>query len=346
MVRRKLARGRGDVGLDALEPRRLYTAVPSGGAGVGGPPDLTIASFAVTPLTDVAPGGPVQCALQVPDSASVPYGTKLSFFISSDATLSPDDALVTSFSALAGPYAYAPIFGIYLPGVAPGAYHFIAVIDADNTVAESDESNNTFVSNLFNVLPPTDDLSASSISVTDAVTSPGGGLSLTGTFSSTGPAGMVYYYLSSDDVAGNADDIPLVGSVFISSADQTQTGTFQVPRSIAPGEYHLVARIDPFDDLRETDETNNAVVGPAVSVSSAPAVPDLAALGYAVGGTNFEAGASMYTVGTFANFGAYLSGTVHYKVYLSADQSVSADDALIGSQDAPLRAYPNNPEQR
>jgi subtilase family serine protease len=162
-----------------------------------------------------------------------------------------------------------------IPAATPGgAYYLIAVADGDNTVAETQEANNTFNRNLL-IGPdlgmlalslPTDSGAGLTISIVDQTRNAGGG---------TAPATTTSFYLSADATL-DAGDV-LLGSRAVPSlaAGGISTGTTSVtiPAGTATGTYNVFARADATDAVPETYENNNTTsrtlrIGPDLTVES------------------------------------------------------------------------------
>jgi len=71
--------------------------------------------------------------------------------------------------------------------------------------------------------------------------------------------------LSVDDVAGNADDIPLL-SLTAATAGTPITSLGPIPSDAPPGQYRLIARLDPGNTVGELDEANNTLISTAGAV--------------------------------------------------------------------------------
>jgi subtilase family serine protease len=153
---------------------------------------------------------------------------------------------------------------------APGTYYIVAKADADNAVAETSETNNTYSKSLVVVGP---DLTVLAVT---AGASAGQGETITvgDTTRNSGveaaPASKTYFYLSSDSSLDAADiylgsrDVPAL------AAGASNTGTIPVtlPGSMAPGTWYIIAKADGPEAVAEASETNNTyskslvVVGP------------------------------------------------------------------------------------
>jgi hypothetical protein len=147
----------------------------------------------------------------------------------------------------------------------------------------------------------------------------------------------VTYVLSKDSISGNADDIPLgtatawaLGSdASGASASTAPSPAFRIPVGIATGTYRLLAIVDPHDQVAETNETNNTMVGPAITVMS----PELRATLVAGSSPTLRAGASGRALLRLTNpGGATVSHTYAVRLYLSKDKALSSDDRLFSTR--------------
>ncbi len=161
------------------------------------------------------------------------------------------------------------------PTTVPGTYYIIAKADADNAVAETSETNNTYSKSLVVVGP---DLTVSAVTAPTSV-GPGQAIMVGDTTNNSGavaaPASKTYFYLSSDSSLDTADiylgsrDVPAL------AAGASNTGTIPVTLSgsIASGTWYIIAKADGPGTVAEASETNNTysksfvVVGPDLIIS-------------------------------------------------------------------------------
>jgi subtilase family serine protease len=175
-----------------------------------------------------------------------------------------------------------------MPVTQSGTYYLVFNTDADNALIEPDYSNNiAAIPITFNIQPL--DLAPVALLAPSTITGPPYPtvtLVWGVTNSGTGPAiGADYWYddvyLSSNPAWGGA--IPLVTSRTESGPMQAavsywRTNTVTVP-VIQSGTYYLFLRIDDYNSLYESAETNNVVVVP-ITFNIEP--PDLAPVTSAV----------------------------------------------------------------
>jgi hypothetical protein len=147
-----------------------------------------------------------------------------------------------------------------------GTYSMWAQADTDQTVIESNEGNNYLGPQSLTVAPPTPDLVQRSVSdpppmaarrdifqVTDEVRNQG---------SASANATTTQYYLSADR-RRDASDMLLTGTraipmLAVGVADRG-SASVEIPRTIVPGTYYLLACADDLQGVGELSETNNCV---------------------------------------------------------------------------------------
>jgi subtilase family serine protease/subtilisin family serine protease len=256
-------------------------------------------------------------------------------YLSADWLLDPGDTLLASRAVpVLGPgVSSTGSVTATIPAATPGgAYYLIAVADGDNTVAETQEANNTFNRNLL-IGPdlgmlalslPTDSGAGLTISIVDQTRNAGGG---------TAPATTTSFYLSADATL-DAGDV-LLGSRAVPSlaAGGISTGTTSVtiPAGTATGTYNVFARADATDAVPETYENNNTTsrtlrIGPDLTVES------LTVPGSAGAGTAISVQDSVRNVGG----GSSTATLVRY--YLSTDGLPGGGDVELGSRALPALA--------
>ncbi|MBI4865897.1 MAG: hypothetical protein HY816_03000 [Candidatus Wallbacteria bacterium] len=155
-----------------------------------------------------------------------------------------------------------------------GSYRVGATADIYDQVAETDEADNSAASAAtLSVGGPTQDLTVSRLEL-DASGSVGGSAAMTMTLENRATSGSVSGVLVSLDLlvpSGSAPGSPVVSlTVYSEWLPQVRTGEslklergFSVPRDLPVGRYGLVARIDPYDEIPETNERNNHLASSA-----------------------------------------------------------------------------------
>lgn len=330
-------------------------------------PDFTLGSIDLQTPSTVYPNSRIWAHTDVISTPAVTAGNvAVSYALSiDDVAGNEDDIPLDDFqhpiSAMVDSVHSLRTGNLTIPSsIAPGTYHLVAIVDPDNVIAETDESNNAVVGPTITVAaPPPLDLTPGPVTSTHSPIYPGYGMSLDGhpvaNVPTSGPV-KTAYYLSADDVIGNSDDI-LLGSfeetpaepgwpnpggievipypvLYYSDGGGFVVGrTLTIPTSVAPGTYHLISIVDPGNAFAESDETNNATLGPEVTVSAIPpldltvSAPQLVITPT----TPYRPGS---TLNLWANpeSTAPLADPVKVSFYLSADDVAgNEDDILLGS---------------
>lgn len=194
----------------------------------------------------------------------------MGIYLSSDINLSGNDVLISTFTAYIQDNlpSWQDMFTQFtIPmGTVPGTYYVILKADYDNTLVETNESNNTTFT-IINVddcqpqlYPGTLTLSANEAVPNDVIT-----YSLRVYNGGFVDAPSVTYgvVLSGDDVYGNAGDVVLdTGTVYqVTSGGFKQiTGSFTVPSN---GQqlmyYRVVVKVDANNVYQENNESNNSI---------------------------------------------------------------------------------------
>jgi subtilase family serine protease/subtilisin family serine protease len=291
----------------------VFSAPATAGAGT---------TIAVTDTTRNSGGG-----------AAVASTTR--FYLSTNALLDAGDIPLASRAvpALAAGASDSASTSVTIPtSVASGTYYLIAAADDDNTVSETQETNNI----LSRTLQIGADLTITSLTVpSDA----GAGQAVT--FSDTtknigaGAAGasITSYYLSANPILDSSD--VLLGSRAVaplgSGAADSGSVTVTVPAGTATGLYYVFAKADGGDAIVEVSESNNATyallrVGPdlLVSVFSAPGTAG--------------AGTTISVSDTTRNVGGGTAPASTTRFYLSTNGLLDAGDVPVGSRTVPALA--------
>lgn len=228
---------------------------------------------AIRPSTGGNIGDPIRVEVDVTNvgtrSSSVAFEADVYF--STDTTITPgtDTFLGTvTYSALAAGATATSVLTSSVPaGVMAGYYTIGAVIDSTSVVAEAVETNNTIsVPNGFLVgseISPAMDI---------VVAAPNGQVStLTFRILNEGSAlASVDWelYLSLDRSLDAADPRLAVGATAIPSQPETTvTATASLPM-VMPGNYYLIAVVDPANTISEADESNNEAVSSAFLIGA------------------------------------------------------------------------------
>ncbi len=201
------------------------------------------------------------------------------FYLSSNSSFDAGDTLLDgarSVPALAPGTSSVGPTTVTIPANTPaGAYYVIAKADADGTVSETSETNNT----LARSIPVGSDLVVSSL-VVPVKGGAGATISVTDTTSNDGDRAAApsstRFYLSVNSTWDAADVLLTaahqVPGLAEGTADTTPT-TVTIPTGTATGAYYVIAKADADNAVVEAKETNNTLsraiqIGPDLDVSA------------------------------------------------------------------------------
>lgn len=258
------------------------------------------------------------------------------YYLSTNTTITTGDILLGTdyVSPLSAGASSAESFSIDVttnPNVTPGTYYFGYIIDHQNAVAESNESDNTWVWGGNPITVPGPNLTRSGASLSKSGTT----LTINTTVinngvNAAGATSTLNYYLSTNNIISQfdyqigTDVVPNLG-VGGSSAESITVDVLTVTPYIPPGTYYIGYIIDDGNVIAESNEGDN--VFSFVTQVTIPAVPNLTRSTDAltVSGTNLNISATAVNNGT----GPSGSSTLGY--YLSTNTIISTFDYRIGS---------------
>jgi subtilisin family serine protease len=232
--------------------------------------DLIVSAF-TAPATGGA-GSTIVVTDTVMNQGGGPAGASVTrVYLSTNTTLDAGD------TALSGSRAIGPLGGgesstgtmtVGIPaGVAPGSYFLIALADADASVAEASETNNTATRTItigpdlrvWGLAVNNSIAAGATVSVSDTAWNQGGG---------NAGQSTTRYYLSRD-LSLDAGDVllspgrsvpPLAAGAFVDGSTPVT-----IPATTAPGAYFILAKADGDGQVAESVEANN-VAARAVNV--------------------------------------------------------------------------------
>ncbi|MBT9394790.1 hypothetical protein KLP40_16610 [Hymenobacter sp. NST-14] len=227
--------------------------------------DLIVAQPYLSPNATLA-GGYVYTNCSVQNQGLTTAATSdVSFYLSTDATLSAADVLLGTAAggSLYGGYRDYRGGSFTVPaGTVPGAYYVLFVADGQNKEAETNETNNVSSAALA-VLPPTIDLTVEQVRLGQNSTP--AGLAITADSyllnrgnSSAGSSSMGYYL--STDATLSATDVLLgtaPGGTLYAGGYNSFNTTLTIPATTTPGNYYVLFVADYQNQVVETDEANN-----------------------------------------------------------------------------------------
>jgi subtilase family serine protease len=298
------------------------------------PPDLVISSFSVPASGGTGPISVNDTTRNQAGTGSAPASTTR-FYLSSNVILDTGDPQIGFRSVgVLQPGGSSSLSSIVtIPaGTAPGTWYIIAKTDADDTVPESNETNNTRSDTI--VIGPDLIVSALSapatggaglpVSVADTTKNQGGGSTLV---SST-----TRFYLSVNATLGAGDVFLGSRTVGVLGPNASNAGptTLTIPSNTAPGSYYLIGSADDGAGVPESSETNNTKavlikLSPDLIVSALAATPSTAAAGRTISVTD-----------TTKNQGSGSAIATTTRFYLSTNTTFDAADVLLASRAVPV----------
>jgi subtilisin family serine protease len=289
--------------------------------------DLIVSAFTVPAAA--APGAAIDVTDTVTNQgASAGPASVTRFFLSANTSLEGSDTLLSGSRAVPAIAAGASSSGsasLTLPsGLASQTYYVIAQADADNTIGETNETNNTIaraiqiggdlvVSTL--TVPATGGIGAP-LTLSETTTNQGGG--------AVGPS-TTKFYLSTNTTLDSSDTWLGGRSVLDLAGGAASSGvtTIVIPSSVAAGTYYVIAKADADAGVAETNESNNSFVRGVTIGSDLVVVVPSATL-------KAEAGAPVDFTDTVTNQGGGPATPSVTRYYLSTNSTLSADDVVIG----------------
>jgi subtilase family serine protease len=305
---------------------------------------VCIARFEVVPDVIVsaltAPTGALaDSTFLVTDTTRNLTGTALAsttrFYLSTDSTWSTSDTPIGSRSVLGlspGGMSSGQSSVTIPAGKPTGNYFIIAKADADLTLAESNENNNTRAVPI-RISPP--DLIVSSISVP---TTGGAGLPITTANTTknqanTGPAAAsttTFYLSTNSTLDGNDQEIGTQAiGLLAPNASEVHSTSLNIPANITPGTYYVIAKADGANLIAETLENNNTAFD-TIKIG-----PDLVVSTFIVPLTG-GAGMHVTVVDWTKNQGGGQAAPSTTSFYLSTNTIYGTGDVFLGSRDVGL----------
>ncbi len=303
--------------------------------GVCGSKDLIISAL-TEPATGI-PGSPINITDTTKNNGTGTAGASTTkFYWSANNTLDAGDTLLGSRAvpALAAGATNTGTTTVTVPANAcaagVGTYYVIAKADADNVIAETNETNNT----KYKTIKTGPDLIVSAVTA-PATSGAGKAISVTDTTKNSGgcPSGATTtkIYLSTNSSWDALDTLIGSRAVPALAAGATDTGSISVtiPAGTTSGTRYIIARADADNVVAELNETNNnksksIKIGPDLTVSTLSAP------------TSAVRGATITVTTAIKNNGGGDAGASTTKLYLSSNNIYDAGDTYLGE-----RAVPN-----
>ena len=299
---------------------------------VGG--DLVIS--AVTAPTTAGPGTVISVSATTKNQGTGTVAASTTrFYLSTNGQLDANDLTLDGLHAvpqLAPSATSSTTIALSIPATTTaGPYYLLAVADANNAVAETQESNNIAIRSL----QIGTDLAVSALTV-PARGAAGLAIAITETTLNQGAAmvgpTVTRFYLSLN-ASVDASDVVLAPDHAVPelspSAAHSAAPSLTIPANTAAGAYYVIAKADALNAVTETQESNNTLarlieIGGdlAVSVFTAPA--------------QGSSGASLVVNDTTVNQGSGLVAPSTTRFYLSTNASLdSGDTQLSGERSVP-----------
>jgi subtilase family serine protease len=257
------------------------------------------------------------------------------FYLSADDSLDGADTLIggRNVPTLASGATSSASTTMMIPqDTATGVWSIIIKVDAEETVAESSETNNASARPIkigpdlafTTIAAPITGGAGQNIVITETVMNQGGG---------DAGQSLIQFYLSTNTTLDDADT--LIGSrtvpALAAGGSNSGSTTVTIPQDTATGNWYIVAVADAEDVVVETLETNNThsraiKIGPDLDIT-ALSVPTAAG-----------AGESIVVTETVTNQGGGTAEPSLTQFFLSTNTTVDAADILIGSRNVPALA--------
>lgn len=322
--------------LQALDGQVIQFVVPVG-------PELTVRGSAPN---GGAAGSAFSVSVTAENLGNAPTGGAFSarVYFSADDVVEPTDTLLgtVSFGNLGGASSTTQTLAAVVPSVGTGYYTIGAIVDPDDEVAETIETNN--VGRFTTRFLVGADLSILPIAPAGS-TGPGQTVVVPVDILNNGAANnAVAYrvYLSADTTLDAQDALVASATVAVPAQPITRFDTVAtIPSAIAGGDYYVIAQVDPSDLIAEADETNN--IGVSAQRTSVE-LADLVVRSVSAGSVFAFRGQLLEVTVRIENAGGADANGFHYAFYLSDNQLISAIFDPLLEEVGPISLAPG--EQR
>ena len=276
------------------------------------------------------------------DDASGWFYWKL--YLSTDSTITSSDTQVGSTqqanSINGGYYRSSSSFSVTIPNsLSARTYYWGIIADTTDRVSEGDETNNILRGNSVSITVPDYDLEATSLSVDSGSRSvcEGADIYLTLTVTNRGSDYAGTHYYEAAVATGSSDLDILYGTSLGWASGQSGVSSYThssiqaaLPTTLSPGTYWVGLIVDTFDDVSESDESNNIVATSSAQLTILDCAPDLEAV--SVSGTSSGVRGGTVSVDVQVdNVGREVAQSVGVDIYLSSDSNIDSNDVHIGS---------------
>ncbi|MEO0722901.1 MAG: M4 family metallopeptidase [Bacteroidota bacterium] len=144
---------------------------------------------------------------------------------------------------------------------------------------------------------------------------------------------IVGFYILSYCPGSNGLSLPYYAEVeSISCGSTTNTGAYlTLPTTISPGNYYIVAKVDAYNSLVESNELNNSTCVRIRVTGEDRKLPDFIPERATVSPSTVQAGATIQRSVTLSNIGDAYGGYSYMCFYLSTNPTYSNDDVYLGN---------------
>ncbi|MFO7657441.1 MAG: CARDB domain-containing protein [Bacteroidales bacterium] len=239
--------------------------------------DLEVVS-AELPVNTVRPGSPFLVRSTVRNNSNqILNYTYVNCYISTDTIKDSSDTYISGnyLSRMAPGESRDQYYVMSIPnGFSEGNYYLLIYVDADNSIMETNETNNYkyLEISLDNSVTPENispELAISGMFLENSVLSAGSRLHINGQVTNTGSSVTdvtIAYYLSEDTILDIED---LDKRLYEHQIYNLNTGTiytinkyFNLPATLAKGDYYIIGKVDDYNIVSEDNEQNNIAFTP------------------------------------------------------------------------------------
>lgn len=269
-------------------------------------------------------------------------------YLSTNTTISASDTKLgsdLSFGSIAGNGSQTINHTFTVPSIMTATYYVGVLVDANNSVTETDETNNAlYRTGTIQVYPPLipqglPDLEWTTLVLSADTWTIGGSITASLTEQNTGDATAGAHnsriYLSTNDIISTSDT-QLGTDLVFGAIDTVNTivvnKTFTVP-ALAGGDYYIGAIVDINNAIQEKDETNNGGRRTGlVHVAGTGSDVDLACTSMSISSSAWNNNPSVTaTLTVVNNSSTTAAGVQDARIYLSTNNVISASDIQLGT---------------
>lgn len=224
---------------------------------------------------------------------------------------------------------------VTIPDVEAGNYFVFGVVDANEEVEETDETNNTYTVAVEVGAPVFPDLTISSITLDETSVNAGNEVEVSALISNIGDnqseETTIEFFLSTDEVVDSGDQslgVEAVDRIKVFNS-QFVNATYVIPPSTSIGDYFILGQVNPNQTLEESDYDNNT--GSTSIEILERLLPDLEVTFASVQPEEIPAGQDGNLSISIFNTGGGSAGSFSVEVYLSTDQTIGSGDELLST---------------